>query len=255
MFRADGPEMNAALTDLEQQQAALAGVQMDDFRAASLFEFVGQRTIPGSVLDVGCGGGGMVAWLLSRGYDAKGIDSSAATIRAAKAFLTARGLDPDAVSNTAIEALVASGHGVANVISMDCLEHIEDDAAAFGSLVSLLAPEGRLIVTVPAMMALYGERDRKIGHYRRYAPERLRGLAASHPLRIDDLRYWNLLGVAPTFASHRILKRRVNESFRYGNPSPAKLALRQALGWWFRRVENRIRPPLGLSLVMTATRL
>ncbi|HMJ15019.1 MAG TPA: methyltransferase domain-containing protein [Polyangiaceae bacterium] len=247
--------MNAALTDLEQQQASLAQVQLDDFRASSLFEFVGKRTIAGSVLDVGCGGGGMVAWLLRRGYDARGVDSSPSTIRAAKAFLSGLGLDPSAVSSTAIETLVQQGQQADNVISMDCLEHIEDDSAAFANLVRLVKPNGRLIVTVPALAALYGDRDRKIGHYRRYSPARLRSLTASQPIRVDDLRYWNMLGVAPTFASHRILNRAVNESFRYGNPSPAKRALRQALGWWFRRVENQIRPPLGLTLVMTARRL
>jgi len=246
--------MAAALSDLEHQQAALSQVQLDDFRAANLFALVSQRTRPGSVLDVGCGAGGMVAWLLERGFDARGVDSSAATIQAAQSFLASRGLEPSRVSNTPLDVLAAQDAGADNVISMDCLEHIEDDRSAFGDLVRLIKPQGRLILTVPAMMALYGERDRKIGHYRRYAPRELRALAAEHPLRIEELRYWNLLGVAPTFASQRVLGRAVNESFRYGKPSLGKRVLRQALGFWFKHVENQIRPPLGLTLLMVASR-
>jgi SAM-dependent methyltransferase len=247
--------MTESLTDLERQQAALAEVQLDDFRAANLFQLVGQRLIPGSVLDVGCGAGGMVAWLLEHGCAARGIDSSPATIRVAREFLRGRGLNPNAVSNMPIEALIANKERADNVVSMDCLEHIEHDEDAFAQLIELAPRGGRLIVTVPALMALYGERDRKIGHFRRYSVGRLRELAGRHPVRIDELRFWNLLGVGPTFVSQRILKRAVNESFRYGEPSAAKRAVRAGLSFWFRNVENRIRPPLGLTLLMTATRV
>ncbi|MDQ3563569.1 MAG: hypothetical protein M3436_05320 [Pseudomonadota bacterium] len=47
----------------------------------------------------------------------------------------------------------------------------------------------------------------------------------------------------------------IDESFRYGGDSVAKRLTRYTLSTWFRSVENRIRPPLGLILVLTATRL
>jgi 2-polyprenyl-3-methyl-5-hydroxy-6-metoxy-1,4-benzoquinol methylase len=246
--------MDATLSDLERQQAALAEVQLDDFRAANLFHLVSERVAPGSVLDVGCGAGGMVAWLLEHGFDARGIDSSEATIRAARGFFRSRRLDPERVTNTSIEDLVAQGFQVDNVVSMDCLEHIENDAAAFEYLVRLARPGGRIVVTVPAMMSLYGEKDRRIGHYRRYEPEQLSRLAAAQGLRVTDLRYWNALGIVPTFLTQRVMRRAVDESFRYGKPSKAVSALRVVLSWWFRNVENRVRPPRGLTLIMTAER-
>lgn len=239
---------------LEDQQAALAEVQLRDFRASNLFRMMAQRLKSGSVLDVGCGAGGFVSWLLERRIDAHGIDLSAATVRVAQRFLERRALDNSRISCDSAGSLVAKGSRFDNVVSMDCLEHIENDRAAITELVSLLAPGGRLLITVPAMMALYGPRDEKLGHFRRYERKSLLALLDGLPVRVDELRYWNVLGVAPTLLTQRLLRRGVNESFRYGEPSLTGRTLRSALSLWFRTVENHLRPPKGLTLILAATR-
>jgi 2-polyprenyl-3-methyl-5-hydroxy-6-metoxy-1,4-benzoquinol methylase len=250
------PAVQQGITpELEDQQAALADVQLDDFRAANLFRMIAQRLAPGSVLDVGCGAGGLVAWMLERGVDAHGIDLSPATVRVAQRFLQRRKVDSTRISADSAGRLFAAGRRFDNVVSMDCLEHIEDDRAAISDLVSLLVPGGRLLITVPAMMALYGARDEKLGHFRRYERDSLMALVSGLPVRVDELRWWNLLGVAPTLLSQRLLGRNVDEKFRYGKPSLPSRALRAALFAWFRAVENNVRPPRGLTLIMTATRL
>jgi SAM-dependent methyltransferase len=243
------------LTDLDEQQAFLAQVSDTDFRASSLNTLVSRYLVPGSVLDVGCGGGGMVAWLLKNGYDASGIDSSSAVVDTARGLLAARGCDVSRVKVARIEELVSNGVRVDNVLSMDCLEHQEDDRSMFSSLLGVLRPGGRLLVTVPAVPGLFSERDRTYGHYRRYTRERLLDLCRSEPLRVDDLRYWNLLGVPPTFLYARVLRRAIHEDFRYGRPSFAARVLRRALSLWFSGVENSVRPPIGLTLLLAATRL
>ena len=135
------------------------------------------------------------------------------------------------------------------------LRRIRDDRGMFRNLVQLIRPGGRLLVTVPAVPFLFSERDRIVGHHRRYTPARLRELAKGQPLRIDELRYWNLLGVPPTFLAAHVTKRAVDESFRYGKATLPKRALRSALSLWFDNVENRINPPVGLTLFMAATRI
>ena len=160
------------------------------------------------------------------------------------------------MANCDIEAgIIPAGLTLDNVVSMDTLEHNEDDHRAFAQLVELTRLGGRLIVTVPALMALFGPRDRDMGHFRRYSRESLCELAARNDIRIDDFRYWNLIGVAPALVTARLLRRRIDESFRYGGDSLAKRLTRNTLATWFRSVENRIRPPLGLTLILTATRL
>jgi SAM-dependent methyltransferase len=239
---------------LDEHEEALSSHQDTDFRSANLFRLVAQQVIPGTVMDVGAGGGGMVAWLLEHGYDARGIDVSASTAAAARRFLERRGLDPDRVRHQSLEDLIGRGETVDNVISMDCLEHIEDDVTAFAQIVELVRPGGRIVITVPALRAVYGERDERQGHYRRYQRDTLLRLTDGLPVHVDDLRYWNLLGVAPVFVNHRLLRRSIDESFRYGKKSLSSELLRRGLGSWFRHVESRLRPPLGLTLLLTATK-
>jgi len=246
----------AELTDLEAQQVALAQVQDDDFRAANLARMVAERLAPGSVLDVGCGGGGLVAALLAAGHDARGVDVSAPIIAAAQRYLEARDLDPSRVSAETLDSLADRGAHFDNVVSMDCLEHVDDDVAMFEKLVAITRPGGgRLVITVPALMWLYGRRDRDIGHYRRYDPSRLREFFAGRPIVVEELRFWNGLGVLPRVVTEKLLGRRMDESFRYGEPTLKKRALRFALDRWFRTVERYLRPPIGLTLIVKATRL
>ncbi|MFH0352493.1 MAG: class I SAM-dependent methyltransferase, partial [Chromatiales bacterium] len=83
---------------LDEHELLLAQMQLADFRSANLFRLLTNQVRPGTVLDVGCGGGGMVAWLVEHGHDAHGIDLNADTVAAARRFLTSRGRDPMRVS-------------------------------------------------------------------------------------------------------------------------------------------------------------
>jgi len=240
---------------LDDHERQLAQHQLTDFRSLNLFRLVAREVVPGTVMDVGAGGGGMVAWLLERGYDARGIDLSPSTVEAAQRFLASRDLPTDRIRHIGLEQLIEQGETHDNVISMDCIEHIEDDRAAFSGLVSLCRPGGRIVITVPALMAVFGARDHAQGHYRRYERDTLRALTEGLPVRIDQLRFWNVLGVAPTYVNQRILGRAIDESFRYGKPGLLPRMLRRGLQTWFHQVENRIEPPLGLTLLMVLTKL
>ncbi|MFN3197539.1 MAG: methyltransferase domain-containing protein [Bradymonadia bacterium] len=241
-------------TPLEAHQAALAHVHGTDFRSANLYRMVNDRLLEGSVLDVGCGSGGLVSWLLDQGRDARGIDHSDATIDTARAHLSLCGHDPARVSTEDLAALVAQGHQVDNVVSMDCLEHVADDRGFLSHMVRLVRPGGRLVITVPALMAVFGPRDEAVGHHRRYHRGDLLDLVADEPLDLMEMRYWNLLGVPPAFLYAKVLKSQMNESFRWGKPNLRKRLLRKGLHTWFAQVERRIVPPLGLTLLMVCTR-
>jgi len=54
------------------------------------------------------------------------------------------------------------------IMYIDVIEHIEDDHAELARAYQHLAPNGVLIVLVPAYQWLYSPFDKAIGHYRRY---------------------------------------------------------------------------------------
>jgi SAM-dependent methyltransferase len=192
---------------------------------------------------------------LERGYDAYGVDSNENTIAAGQRFLDQRAQDPARLRAQPLSALLSQAERYKTVISMDCLEHIADDRAALAELVRLVQPGGRLLITVPALPWVFGERDRILGHYRRYTRSSLQALLEGQPLVVRELRYWNALGVLPTFVNQRVFGKAIDESFRYGEPTLGRRALRAGLKQWFRRVENPITPPLGLTVFLAADRI
>jgi SAM-dependent methyltransferase len=55
------------------------------------------------------------------------------------------------------------------VLLLDVIEHVPDDVALLRHVIeALLAPDGFVVVSVPAHMLLYSQHDVVLGHYRRY---------------------------------------------------------------------------------------
>jgi SAM-dependent methyltransferase len=131
------------------------------------------------------------------------------------------------------------------VLCQNVLEHIEDDHAAAAAMASALRPGGHLVVLVPAHPRLYGALDSAYGHHRRYTRERLREVVEAAGLEVQDLYSFNLLGVAGWLAKRR------STSERLGARSLA--AYERILKVW-RPIEDRVRVPWGLSLIVVARR-
>jgi SAM-dependent methyltransferase len=84
--------------------------------------------------------------------------------------------------------------GADGILSLNVLEHIEDDARAVRNMVEALKPGGYLMVNVPALMPLYNDMDRLAGHCRRYHLADLERLLAPLPVKVEKLRYFNPIG-------------------------------------------------------------
>jgi SAM-dependent methyltransferase len=139
-------------------------------------------------------------------------------------------------------------------VALDVIEHIADDVAALQCMRAAVRPGGRIIVSVPAISRLYGPKDVAIGHYRRYDRKELVKVVEAAGLCVERIRWWNAIGLVPVWLSVRLLRRRLNEDFRYADRSRSKRALNRLLATWFRSVENRMSPPLGLTLLVEARR-
>ncbi len=73
------------------------------------------------------------------------------------------------------------------VLLMDVLEHIDDDTAFLrDTVIPLLAPEGVLLVSVPAHPRLFTAHDTMLGHHRRYRPAAIRRLLSEQLQIISD---------------------------------------------------------------------
>jgi SAM-dependent methyltransferase len=92
---------------------------------------------------------------------------------------------------------------VESVIAINVLEHIEDDVAALRALAGLVVPGGTIVLWVPGYQQLYGEFDRRVGHFRRYTPATLRDAAERAGLRTEVAKPVNLLGGIAWWAAVR----------------------------------------------------
>ena len=54
------------------------------------------------------------------------------------------------------------------IVASDVIEHIENDDEILNFLSKILNPTGYILITVPAYNFLYNERDKFLGHFRRY---------------------------------------------------------------------------------------
>jgi glycosyltransferase involved in cell wall biosynthesis len=81
------------------------------------------------------------------------------------------------------------------VISLNVIEHIEDDGSALRHFFDILAPGGHAIVLVPAHPRLFTACDRTLGHFRRYVPEELAGKFREAGFEVVSLKQFNRLGV------------------------------------------------------------
>jgi 2-polyprenyl-3-methyl-5-hydroxy-6-metoxy-1,4-benzoquinol methylase len=129
-------------------------------------------------------------------------------------------------------------------LMLNVLEHIEADQACLEVLRGLLTPQGRLMVLVPALPALYSNYDRSIQHYRRYTAQSLRQVVTDSGYEIEMLRYFNLVGILGWWLRFCLLKQ---ENF-----DPASVKAFERLAPMLRVAESVCAPPVGLSLVVVA---
>jgi SAM-dependent methyltransferase len=113
------------------------------------------RLLPGGgrrVAEIGCGSGGLLEALKSLGT-AVGVEMDPAL----RGIARARGLDVRAGSLPDDIPLEAGRWDAACLF--DVLEHVTDEAGALRACRRLLAPGGRLVVTVPAYAWLWSRHD------------------------------------------------------------------------------------------------
>ncbi len=200
------------------------------------------------LLDLGCGGGALLAELRADGL-AVGVDSSQ------EALTHAREKGISELVAASIDVLPFNDGTFAGVLMLDVLEHHPDPVTALSEVRRVLRPGGRLLVTVPAFGWMWSYADDVMGHYRRYGKEHLRSDLEATPFTVDRMTYffsW-LVPVAWIFRRVRGALGRGNSADDFLVPERINRTLlkiaRAELGYLQRR-----DLPLGLSLLAIARR-
>lgn len=133
------------------------------------------------------------------------------------------------------------------VVSVNVLEHIEDDAAELKRYRALLAGcHGVLCLFVPARREIYAPLDKDFGHYRRYARAELTAKLRAAGFEIVRLNYFNLIGYFGWWFSFVLMKKRCFDR------RAVVLFDRCVLPWSHWLESHLVRPPLGQSLIAVA---
>lgn len=198
------------------------------------------------VIEVGCGTGHNLAMLARFG-----------TVEAVEIDPHARAIARDRGASV-IDARLPELGGVTRgaydlVASLDVVEHVEDDVGALRALGSLLAPGGRLLVTVPAYPWLWSAHDIANHHKRRYTATTLAAAATAAGLRVERIGYFNML-LLPLVLAARVAGRLTGrEGSDDAMPSPPVNRLLKAIFGLERYWIGRVAMPAGVSIAAVLT--
>lgn len=152
------------------------------------------------ILDAGCGSGRNMVELARRGA-VTGVELASQSLEVARA----RELGP--VVPGSLDDPLPFDDGVFDLaVALDVLEHVADDGAALRELARVLAPRGRLLVTVPQYRWLWGEHDILAHHHRRYTRPLLLDRAAAAGFEAERVTSFNAL-LLPAIAAARLAQR------------------------------------------------
>jgi SAM-dependent methyltransferase len=202
---------------------------------------------PGArILDAGCGSGRNMVELARRGT-VTGIELSETSVALARA----RGCG-EVVEGSVLEMPFPDA-SFELAVSLDVVEHLEDDVGALRELRRVVVPGGTLLVTVPAYRWLWSGHDVINHHHRRYTRRSLQCAAEQAGWRQVRTTYFNSL-LLPVAILLRVLDRintKTTESSLdlWVPPEPLNRLLERPLELEAATIARGGRIPAGLSLL------
>ena len=133
-----------------------------------------------------------------------------------------------------------------SVVSVNVLEHVEEDEAELALMHSILRPGGHLCLWVPALPALNSQYDRSLGHYRRYRKRELAGKLSDAGFETLRIEYRDFVGMFVWFVCCRLL----GMGLTSGRARFYDRLIVPITG----SIERRLRLPIGKNLLALARR-
>jgi SAM-dependent methyltransferase len=144
------------------------------------------------------------------------------------------------------QSLLGSTH-VDAIVSVNVLEHIQDDQNELNTYLQLLSKkQGHLCLLVPARPEIYAQIDRRFGHFRRYTKPELQDKISKAGFIVEKIFYYNFIGYFAWWFVFCFLK---SYSFNPGSVRLFDRFIFPPVNWIERFV---FRPPFGQSIVLIA---
>jgi 2-polyprenyl-3-methyl-5-hydroxy-6-metoxy-1,4-benzoquinol methylase len=241
------PELYAAHDRLEDRHWWFQG------RRQVIAEVLRRHLLPRTnrtLLDVGCGTGGMFPMLAEFGA-VDGAEASDDARARAKAKFPGRRVEPCFLPST-----LPSGQWDV-VTAFDVIEHVDAPVDSLRAMAERMAHDGQMVITVPAFAFLWSHHDEVNGHRRRYSRLQLVSELASAGLRVTFASYYNTM-LFPAVAAARMLEwvrptRTAAAADLEDTAEPINSLLRLVFGSE-RLAVGRFRLPFGVSLIAVAQR-
>lgn len=162
-----------------------------------------RRSMPGPVLDAGCGTGGMLARLGASiaGCPTLGVeyDPVAAAMAANKSGRP--------VASASVNEMPLGDASLAGYVSLDVLSHgAVDPERAVKEAHRCLRPGAVALFNLPSYGWMLSTHDRRVHNVRRFTRCQARTLLTSHGFEILNATYWNTL-LFPLMLLHRLTER------------------------------------------------
>jgi SAM-dependent methyltransferase len=198
------------------------------------------------ILDAGCGSGRNMVELARHGT-VTGVELSAISVE------LARERSIGEVIEGSVLTMPFESASFDLAVSLDVIEHLQDDLAALRELRRVVAPGGALLITVPAYQWLWSGHDVINHHHRRYTRRSLQQVAEQAGWETVRTTYFNSL-LLPVAIVLRILDRFSSAPTEssldlWVPPAPANWALERPLALEAAIIARGGRIPVGLSLL------
>jgi SAM-dependent methyltransferase len=198
------------------------------------------------ILDAGCGSGRNMIELARYGT-VTGVELSETSVALARERQCG-----EVVAGSVLE-MPFPDHSFELAVSLDVIEHLEDDLTALREMRRTVAPGGALLVTVPAYQWLWSGHDEINHHHRRYTRRSLQRVAEQAGWRQVRTTYFNSL-LLPVAIVLRVLDRvstKTTESSLdlWVPPEPLNWVLERPLALEAAMIKRGGRIPAGLSLL------
>jgi SAM-dependent methyltransferase len=207
------------------------------------------------LFDIGCGSGGVLTYLRSRGVAVSGAcDAYLESLEIVRRRISV----PLVLVDEGRLPPLGSGHDL--LALFDVLEHVDDDRGMLHFLHWALAPGGVVALTVPAHPSLFGERDELAHHRRRYRRRELREKLEEAGFKVRVLSHFMAPLVPPLLVMQALSRIRPRSpglrdthdlEFRV---IPLFNGMMRGLLALERRILRLVALPVGSSLIAVAAR-